>query len=461
MTTSPSPTTHDGDIFVCECDERLLTACIKETFYKVHDGKRYCVLHYPSIEKKEDFQKAHGRKISEGDFDFRGVWFPDGVSFEDFTFIADADFSGAQFSTMADFRHTQFSSDSKFSGAKFTAGADFSRSQFSAGANFSFAQFRATSYFVNAVFNGSVYFRGTTFSEKDGSLGSSVSSTTGAINTDDRDKAKSNITEIVFFGTRFKDEVSFVEDKFVGEALLSFAGAVFEKPERVAFNTVALCPHWFLNVDSRKLSFMHVKWGSLNSRHAVRKEIKALENRPAKNTSPLLTITLGQLAFNAEENSRYEEAASLRYMAMRVKRIERGFIKYFFSLSWLYWALSGYGERVVRASVALLVIWLLFAVSYWSGDATWWQPKQASNVAAESNSGEKEPSAVAERQGAAVVQPLTIPDALIYSVSVMALQKPEPLPANKRAKVLVLFETVLGPLQAALLALAIRRKFMR
>lgn len=43
----------------------------------------------------------------------------------------------------------------------------------------------------------------------------------------------------------------------------------------------------------------------------------------------------------------------------------------------------------------------------------------------------------------------------------MALQKPEPLPANRRAKALVLFEIILGPLQAALLALAIRRKFMR
>jgi hypothetical protein len=43
----------------------------------------------------------------------------------------------------------------------------------------------------------------------------------------------------------------------------------------------------------------------------------------------------------------------------------------------------------------------------------------------------------------------------------MTLQKPEPSAANKRAKAAVLFETILGPLQAALLALAIRRKFMR
>jgi len=50
---------------------------------------------------------------------------------------------------------------------------------------------------------------------------------------------------------------------------------------------------------------------------------------------------------------------------------------------------------------------------------------------------------------------------MVYSVGVILFQKPEPLPANKRAKFLVYLETVLGPLQAALLALAIRRKFMR
>jgi len=43
----------------------------------------------------------------------------------------------------------------------------------------------------------------------------------------------------------------------------------------------------------------------------------------------------------------------------------------------------------------------------------------------------------------------------------MSLQKPEPKPLTGTAQTLVLLETILGPLQAALLALAIRRKFMR
>lgn len=43
----------------------------------------------------------------------------------------------------------------------------------------------------------------------------------------------------------------------------------------------------------------------------------------------------------------------------------------------------------------------------------------------------------------------------------MTLQKPEPRPETTEAQTLVALETVLGPLQAALLALAIRRKFTR
>jgi hypothetical protein len=515
MSTLLSSTTHDGDSFVCECNEWQRSACAREIFYKEHDGKRYCVLHYPGAEKKEDFKKALERKISRKDFDFQGVWFPEGISFQRFIFSASANFdsaqfsavasfSGAWFSATADFSDAQFSAEADFGSAKFNAKADFSGAKFNAKANFSFAQFSAAASFIGvwfsattdfdaakfnaganfrsakfnataqfigtwfsavasfigAVFNGNAYFQGTRFIEKDSSPGRSVDSNNKAISTNDGDGANPNIINVSFNGARFKDGVSFEENMFIGQALVRFAAAVFDKPEHVTFHTVALRPCWFVNVDSRKLNFINVDWGLLNRRDAVRKEIKALWWQIA-NKPRLLAVTFRQLAVNAEENNRYEEAANFRYMAMEVKRIERGYIENLFSLGWWYWALSGYGERVLRAFVALLMIWLLFAVFYWSGNATWWQPKQANKGVAESNAGEKQPSAVVERQGTAVAQPLALPDALIYSFGVMALQKPEPLPANKRAKSLVLLETILGPLQAALLALAIRRKFMR
>jgi hypothetical protein len=57
--------------------------------------------------------------------------------------------------------------------------------------------------------------------------------------------------------------------------------------------------------------------------------------------------------------------------------------------------------------------------------------------------------------------PLKFSRALTYSAAVMTFQRPEPKPATTAAQTIVLFETILGPVQAALLALAIRRKFMR
>jgi hypothetical protein len=70
-------------------------------------------------------------------------------------------------------------------------------------------------------------------------------------------------------------------------------------------------------------------------------------------------------------------------------------------------------------------------------------------------------SEVKENQAPGIGKPLSPLESGIYSAYVIALQKPQPLPANKPAKAAVLFETIFGPVQAALLALAIRRKFMR
>ena len=41
----------------CQCEWLVDYRC-GEVFYKEHNGRRYCVLHYPSTEKKEDFEGA-------------------------------------------------------------------------------------------------------------------------------------------------------------------------------------------------------------------------------------------------------------------------------------------------------------------------------------------------------------------------------------------------------------------
>jgi hypothetical protein len=60
-----------------------------------------------------------------------------------------------------------------------------------------------------------------------------------------------------------------------------------------------------------------------------------------------------------------------------------------------------------------------------------------------------------------VGQPQTLTKALVYSLAVITLQRPDPRPLTVLAWSAVLAETILGPIQAALLILAVRRRFMR
>jgi hypothetical protein len=107
----------------------------------------------------------------------------------------------------------------------------------------------------------------------------------------------------------------------------------------------------------------------------------------------------------------------------------------------LYWALSGYGVRAGRALGVLVTIAVVFAVLY-----------------------------MIVGHHSLRVLPITgiwqvLADAgraVMYSLGVMARLRPEPIPDKMGPfQILVTVEGILGPLQIALLALAIRRKVMR
>ncbi|HXI25468.1 MAG TPA: hypothetical protein VNG71_16505 [Pyrinomonadaceae bacterium] len=221
--------------------------------------------------------------------------------------------------------------------------------------------------------------------------------------------------------------------------------AKIEKPDRVSFHTLSLRPHWFVNVNARRFDFTNVNWG----RPSINEEISRLEQKDISSPHLLLAIACRNLTVNAEENHRYEEASKFRYMAMEARRLEswRGFAPW--RLSWWYWLASGYGERVWQAFFVLLGILLLSALLYTRVGFARWEPKLATEADV----------AIARRDD--VGSPLKFSRALTYSAAVMTFQKPEPRPATTAAQTVVLLETILGPVQAALLALAIRRKFMR
>lgn len=448
-----SPTSEPESAFVCDCERWMRSACAGEPFYRELEDKRYCVLHFPGKEKSADFEQALQRKLENEDFDFRGVWFPDKPPFENFEFRTEADFSSATFSTEADFSYATFSAAADFSSATFSAEADFKRATFSAKAgfisatfsaeaDFSSATFSAAAFFGNATFSAAAFFRNATFS-----AAASFRNATFSASADFRYATFS--AGAYFSGATFADHIRFAGDEkhqvFTDTSRLDLQFARIEKPDRVSFHTLSLRPHWFVNVDARKFGFTNVNWGRLS----INEEIGRLEKNNISSPHPLLAIACRNLAVNAEENHRYEEASKFRYMAMEARRLEswRGFAPW--RLSWWYWLASGYGERVWQAFFVLLGILLLSALFYNHVGFARWEPK----VASESD------VVVAKRDD--VGAPLKISRALTYSAGVMILQKPEPRPATTAAQTVVLLETVLGPVQAALLALAIRRKFMR
>jgi uncharacterized protein YjbI with pentapeptide repeats len=447
--SSSLPTEAPATAFTCECEWLARSVCNGLPFFKEHEGKRYCVLHYPDKDKVAAFNEALNRKLEAKNFNFHGVWFPGVLDFRDFTFIKPASFISAKFSEGAFFHRSTFRAEADFSHTKFSneTGANFDYANFAEEANFDYANFGAATSFDSVNFGAKASFDSATFWAK-ADFNAAVFSAEAVFSY-----AKFS-AEVDFDSAVFKDYVRFAGDEetqvFGDNSSLSLQFARIEKPDRFSFHTLRLRPHWFVNVDSRKFEFVAVEWNW--NKIKIKREIKSLQSRGISPAHHLLELACRNLALNAEENHRYERASSFRYMAMEIRRLEgwQGW-RYLASwlLNWWYWFASGYGERIGRAFVVLIGIWLLAAALYTGVGFVRWEPRVATEAEA------------VEARRDEVGKPLSLQRALTYSLGVMTLQKPEPKPATNTAHALVMLETILGPVQAALLALAIRRKFMR
>ncbi|HJQ34095.1 MAG TPA: pentapeptide repeat-containing protein [Pyrinomonadaceae bacterium] len=367
------------------------------------------MLHYPGSEKSVAFSDVFKRKLDAEDFNFRGAWFPEEVIFRGLTVTKPADFAYATFNGKTTFIDSQFKEETSFINATFGERVSFTNTTFSAKVNFERAVFNEAAYFMLGKFNA----------------------------------------EVDFFLTTFKDDVRFIGGNsnilFGDESSLSLRLARVERPDHFSFYLLKLRPHWFALVDARKFEFVNVEWNWRD----IKRGISSIDEPDALSAHGLLAIAYRNLAVNTEESHNYEEASKFRYMAMEARRLEkwRGFVPW--RLSWWYWLASGYGERVWRAFVVLLSVWLVAAALYTRVGFVRWEPRVVS----------EQEAAAAKRDE--VGQPLQGWRPLTYSLQVMTLQKPEPRPATDAAQAVVMLETILGPVQAALLALAIRRKFMR
>ncbi len=490
---------------LCACDNFVdskvldvaLAACAGDPIFD-YDGVYYCVMHYPDQNKRTAFRVEFEKKIAAKDFNFCGVYFPENLDFQIYekendegfcfsttanfdsatfsgdanfdsaifservgfewaqfggdvifwaaTFIKRADFSSAKFSEMAGYHFAKFKGETCFESATFSKSADFWSTRFGKPANFIFAtfsekaafdqsKFRGATNFGGAVFSGATSFRDVVFSEAAMFGATTFSGLTEFYSTQ-------FLNEAAFSNAQFKDYLKFNHSAgggFGEQAALTFDSLRIEKPERLSFHSAELRPHWFINTDPRKFEFIDVRWDD-----DFEKE------REASTSARLLSIAYRQLAMNAEENNRYGEAAQFRYNSMELLRLEKWKGWNIFSLDFWYWALSGYGERVTRAAVALVMILFLSCVPYWFTGF-------ASSKQDQAKVGAPIRVVLAQEKSPAKQWLAT----LAYSLDTASLQKPEPRPVTTAARFFVGLETILAPLQAALLALAIRRKYMK
>ena len=261
--------------------------------------------------------------------------------------------------------------------------------------------------------------------------------------------------DVSFDGTEFHGDVDFQQVTFAGQTAfngtaqnrmfcngkrVNFRNAEIEDSSRTSFHTITLRPGWFVDVDSRQFSFTDVDWYRLHSwrrRWTIGDELKAVRQLGVTSAAVLLEVACRELAINSEEHHRYVEASRFRFLAMDARRRQSKRGSLGLSLDFWYWVLSGYGELQGRALFWLGVILLGFAGLYmWADfpqelDLTW------SNFL---------PS---------------LWQSTIYSLGVMTRQRLTIEPEPGLVQVLVVLEGVFGPLQIAVFALALRRKFMK
>jgi hypothetical protein len=360
-----------------------------------------CILHSLKPEKdKYLFDQTLKDKLARQDFDFRGVFFPGSVSFAQRKFTDPVSFQSAHFARWADFHEAEFS-----------AAADFSQVTFAQAANFAKAKFNNPVNFRRAEIHGEADFR----------------------------------------ETAFADEGLFQQINASSQASFSafFQKIHFEANGRLHFQDLSLDQVSFLGSDMRRLAFHNVRWPVLHGRQIVFDELLlqekskpgflSLASQPEyglryEDVCAGLEKLYRYLKLNYEQEGDLKQASDFHYGEMEMHRRANPWRRRF-PLSWynLYWALSGYGERPLRA-----LGWLLGLLSGMG--------LLMSSMGLETVSGER----------------VAFGSSLIFLLEQATLLRPTwAAPATTGAHVVSAVSRIMIPAQAALFILALRNRLGR
>jgi uncharacterized protein YjbI with pentapeptide repeats len=425
---------------------------------------------------------------------FHKATFLDSTKFQKSQFLERADFSNCVFEKNAEFHMAYFGDDAVYREAVF--------GKISAPGPF---DFQKVLFQKEAVFEGSAFFTKTRSSFLDAKFKDYAnfkridfpSSNPPALDTPSTPNTNGKIKKFP------EDAITFEDAEFDSTARFSakdpardwydrrirFMQAYFKDPRKVAFRKVKLNPSSFVRTSLREIEFTDVEWlntqgGSLKSNFEAEArlyfgpEVFGTKDRISGAARHMfnrfLLTACRRLALNSEEDTRYRDASNFRRMAFELERFGHkvqfvgwvkglagffqrdsdhpplgtdpvgyvgrlgghlGAIRYDF-VHLLYNILSGYGERGAQAFIWLVIIWIGCAAFY-------------------GNYGAFVDGDGVEKAGMLTSQALT------YSLQVLTLQKPDLKPNNTATIAFYAVETIWAPIQLALFALAIRRKFMR
>lgn len=405
---------------------------------------------------------------------FSEVKFAEGCSFSGAGFKAYADFTYAAFADTADFEATFFEDNANFGHTVFGAGADFSETSFAKGTNFSRATFAETAsfietefigpthfvstrfddcaVFVETDFNDSADFRFSTFTEDADFSGSEflegadfgrTSFSGGADFGYTTFAAKADFKGATFFGkTVFFPPDSGLNPSIFSEAEVDFRAVIINPLDALTIRDVDLTKCRFQGTDLRKAEITNASWPKISgTRFGVYDEIAPLEEGQTRAWSHIEKV-YRELKQNYEDRRDYERAGDFHHgeKEMRRKNPATGYgLKL---LLYVYWSLSGYGEKALRPLVCAAGLLLICAFLYLVVGVC---PKGGSQLSWTNLS--------------------DWPEAVLYSFRVMTLLKPEELGPISDAKLvhtlIYTFESIAGPVLLGLFGLALRQRLKR
>lgn len=418
-----------------------------------YGDSRYCILHSKEGDKDlYEFTKKVENRIdkSEKEVDLVGCYFPKEFDYYYFQRGPSNRFVGK----LLNFREATFCQEVDFDIAKGTEvaieatplkvnfmGAKFLDKAISYNVSFSKVDFRGTTFsqgvnFCNAEFLEEVNFSGAIFENLKSDFRGAIFRNAVTFSDAQFKGDEVSFSNAKFFGKtdfnnpHFDCQVYFIKTTFTNNC--TFRWAEFPRTHKMAvFEETDLSKCSFLRSNVDKIDFRYCTFNKrLGRRNILQDELDADEGEVDYEHVRRLYLELKK---NFEDKKDWDTAGDFHYGEMECKRNMKGWL----SLEGFYWLLSGYGERPRRAAVSLGLLIGFCALGYMYFE-DFVSRFEGDYVRAFLKSG-------------------------CDSVKITTLQRIGHVKeyTSLPAKFIFMFESIMGPILIALLALALRRKVKR